>query len=78
MERGILAVQTESLIGADHGFNAWYDEVHVPELNDFRRTVVVEGAVVGTQEMLEAQRVSRLNDNRPDAAQPHEVSVPVA
>jgi len=32
MERGILAVQTEAVMGADVEFNAWYDEVHVPEI----------------------------------------------
>jgi hypothetical protein len=32
MERGILAVQTEAIAGADDAFNAWYDEVHVPEI----------------------------------------------
>ncbi len=32
MERGILAVQTEAISGADDAFNAWYDEVHVPEI----------------------------------------------
>jgi hypothetical protein len=32
MERGILAVQTEAIPGSDAAFNAWYDEVHVPEI----------------------------------------------
>lgn len=32
MERGILAVQTEPVRGAEEAFNAWYDEVHVPEI----------------------------------------------
>jgi hypothetical protein len=32
MERGILAVQTEALPGQEAAFNAWYDDVHVPEI----------------------------------------------
>ena len=32
MERGILAVQTEAAPGEEEAFNAWYDDVHVPEI----------------------------------------------
>jgi hypothetical protein len=32
MEHGILAVQTEAKPGQEAEFNAWYNDVHVPEI----------------------------------------------
>jgi polysaccharide export outer membrane protein len=56
------------------------DRLHVPLLADLRRTVVVEGAIVGVDGAAAQQRAPYLVDHHVDApmSQPREVSIPVA
>ena len=32
MNRGILLVQTEAVVGRDDEFNEWYEQIHIPEI----------------------------------------------
>ena len=56
------------------------DSLHVPALADLRRTVIVEGAVVGPTGSTTLQRAPYLVDHHADApiSVPREVAVPVA
>ena len=53
------------------------DRVHVPELGDLRRTIVVEGAVVGPPGLAESQHLARQDEQRSADLPPREISVPV-
>jgi protein involved in polysaccharide export with SLBB domain len=52
------------------------DQVHVPQLADLNRNVVVEGAVVGPPGLAETQRALKPPDGQADVS-PREVSVPL-
>jgi protein involved in polysaccharide export with SLBB domain len=70
-------LQVRSLAAEDNSPLGDGYRVHVPELADLRRSVVVEGAIVGPPGLAESQHLARLDEQRAADLPPREISVPV-